>query len=67
MKVPTAMWNGRQDIVTIPKDLKNLEAKVSNFISKKKIPHYHHLDFIIRLDAYNQIYTEIFAIINEVQ
>ncbi|KAG5195835.1 hypothetical protein JEQ12_011471 [Ovis aries] len=53
MKVPTAVWSGRQDIVTIPKDLKNLEAKVSNFISKKKIPHYHHLDFIPTLPFYD--------------
>ena len=61
------MWSGRQDIVTIPKDLKNLEAKVSNFIYCEKILHYNHLYFVLELDVYNQIYTEIIAIINEAQ
>ena len=47
--------------------VKKLEAKVSNFIYCEKILHYNHLYFVLELDVYNQIYTEIIAIINEAQ
>ena len=47
--------------------IKKLEAKVSNFIYSEKIPHYNCLCFVLELDVYNQIYTEIIAIINKAQ
>ena len=47
--------------------IKKLEAKVSNFIYSEKIPHYNCLYFVLELDVYNQIYTEIIAIINKAQ
>ena len=45
--------------------IKKSEAKVSNFIYSEKIPHYSCLYFVLELDVYNQIYTEIIAIINK--
>ena len=47
--------------------IKKSEAKVSNFIYSEKIPHYSCLYFVLELDVYNQIYSEIIAIINKAQ
>ncbi|KAF5911171.1 hypothetical protein HPG69_019536 [Diceros bicornis minor] len=67
MKVPTAIWSGGRDILADPIDVKNLEGKISNLIYHKKIPSYNHLDFVLGLDVYDQIYTEIITMMNESQ
>ncbi|XP_046510322.1 lipase member K-like isoform X1 [Equus quagga] len=67
MRVPTAMWSGGRDILVDPIDIKNLEPRVSNLIYHKKIPSYNHLDFMLGLDVYDQIDTEIITMMNEAQ
>uniref|UniRef100_A0A9L0IA14 Uncharacterized protein n=1 Tax=Equus asinus TaxID=9793 RepID=A0A9L0IA14_EQUAS len=67
VRVPTAMWSGGRDILVDPIDIKNLEPRVSNLIYHKKIPSYNHLDFMLGLDVYDQIDTEIIMMMNEAQ
>ena len=61
------MWSGGRDILVDPIDIKNLEPRVSNLIYHKKIPSYNHLDFMLGLDVYDQIDTEIITMMNEAQ
>ncbi|XP_041517270.1 tear acid lipase-like protein [Microtus oregoni] len=65
MKVPTAMWSGGKDFLADPIDVRHLEANISNLIYHKKIADYNHLDFVIGLNARNEVFDEIVAFINE--
>nr|XP_001082335.2 lipase member K [Macaca mulatta]XP_015312402.1 lipase member K [Macaca fascicularis] len=59
MEVPTAIWNGGQDIVADPKDVKNLLPQIANLIYYKLIPHYNHVDFYLGEDAPQEIYQDL--------
>lgn len=65
MKVPTAMWSGGKDILSDPIDVRHLEANISNLIYHKKIADYNHMDFVIGLNARDEVFDEIVAFINE--
>ncbi|KAH0521297.1 Lipase member K [Microtus ochrogaster] len=65
MKVPTAMWSGGKDFLADPIDVRHLEANISNLIYHKKIADYNHIDFVICLNVFNEIFDEIVAFINE--
>ncbi|XP_072485057.1 gastric triacylglycerol lipase-like isoform X3 [Notamacropus eugenii] len=64
VKVPTAIWFGGKDLLSGPKDVKQLLSKLPNVIHQKLIPHYNHFDFVWGNDTYSQIYSEIIAILN---
>ncbi|XP_006831183.1 PREDICTED: lipase member K-like [Chrysochloris asiatica] len=65
MEVPTAVWNGGQDIVADPKDVENLLPKLSNFIYYKWIPHYNHMDFYLGQDAPQEVYQDLISLMEE--
>ncbi|XP_021482249.1 tear acid lipase-like protein [Meriones unguiculatus] len=67
MKVPTAMWSGGRDLLADPTDVKYLEANISNLIYHKKIADYSHLDFVIGLNAPDEVFNEIVTFITEDQ
>ncbi|XP_016076330.1 PREDICTED: lipase member J [Miniopterus natalensis] len=63
MNVPTATWNGKNDLVADPEDVNILLSQIRNHIYHKTISHYSHIDFLFGLDAYHQVYREIINII----
>ncbi|XP_052570156.1 tear acid lipase-like protein [Peromyscus californicus insignis] len=67
MKVQTVIWNGGQDILANPIDVKNLVAKTYNLVYHKKIGDYNHLDFIIGKDVAEKVYNDLFAFIKKDQ
>lgn len=67
MKVPTAMWSGGRDILSDPIDVAMLEPKISNLIYHKKISDNNHMDFVIGLNAPNEVFNEILELMNEGQ
>ncbi|KAK7805869.1 hypothetical protein U0070_009644 [Myodes glareolus] len=67
MKVPTVMWSGGRDTLSDPKDVANLEPNISKLVYHKRIPDYNHIDFVIGLDAFYQVFSEILSFINKDQ
>ncbi|XP_032610677.1 lipase member K isoform X2 [Hylobates moloch] len=65
MQVPTAIWNGGQDIVADPKDVENLLPQIANLIYYKLIPHYNHVDFYLGEDAPQEIYQDLIRLMEE--
>ncbi|KAM9197570.1 lipase member K isoform 2-T2 [Dugong dugon] len=65
MEVPTAVWNGGQDLVADPKDVQNLIPKLSNLIYYKWIPHYNHVDFYLGKDAPKEIYQGLISLMEQ--
>jgi hypothetical protein len=65
MQVPVEVGSARWDILAYPIDVKNLEPKLSILIYHK-ISSYNHLGFVLGLDAFFQVYSEI-TIISEAQ
>ncbi|XP_032738926.1 lipase member J [Lontra canadensis] len=63
MNVLTATWNGGNDLLADPQDVKNLLSEITNPIYHKTISFYNHIDFLFGLDAYQQVYREIIDII----
>ncbi|XP_023595526.1 lipase member J [Trichechus manatus latirostris] len=63
MKVPTATWNGENDLLADPEDVKILLSKITNHIYHKTIPYYNHMDFLFGLDVCHEVYYEIVDII----
>ncbi|XP_042545372.1 tear acid lipase-like protein [Dipodomys spectabilis] len=65
MKVPTAMWSGGRDPLADPRDVQNLERRISNLIYNKEISYYNHNDFLIGKDAPTQVFSGILKILSE--
>ncbi|KAK2505408.1 hypothetical protein MC885_005364 [Smutsia gigantea] len=65
MNVPTAVWNGGNDLLADPGDVDVLLTKLPNLIHHKKIPPYNHLDFIWAMDAPQEIYNEIISMMGK--
>ncbi|XP_045883645.1 LOW QUALITY PROTEIN: lipase member J [Meles meles] len=63
MNVSTATWNGGNDLLADPQDVKNLLSEITNHIYHKTISCYNHIDFLFSLDVYQQVYREIIDII----
>lgn len=63
MNVSTATWNGGNDLLADPEDVKNLLSEITNHIYHKTISYYNHIDFLFGLGVYQQVYREIIAII----
>ncbi|XP_059028467.1 lipase member J-like [Mustela lutreola] len=63
MNVSTATWNGGNDLLADPQDVKNLLSEITNPIYPKTISCYNHIDFLFGLDVYQQVYREIIDII----
>ncbi|KAM5236460.1 lipase member J [Ctenodactylus gundi] len=65
MAVPTAMWNGENDLLADPEDVQILQSEITSLIYYKTISHYNHIDFLFGLDSYHQVYHEIIEIIQD--
>uniref|UniRef100_A0A8C7CEZ1 Gastric triacylglycerol lipase n=1 Tax=Neovison vison TaxID=452646 RepID=A0A8C7CEZ1_NEOVI len=65
MNVSTATWNGGNDLLADPQDVKNLLSEITNPIYHKTISCYNHIDFLFGLDVYQQVYHEIIDIIQD--
>ncbi|XP_044241891.3 lipase member J isoform X2 [Ursus arctos] len=63
MNVSTATWNGGNDLLADPEDVKNLLSEITNHIYHKTISYYNHIDFLFGLDVYQQVYRDIIDII----
>ncbi|XP_049710925.1 lipase member J isoform X1 [Elephas maximus indicus] len=63
MKIPTATWNGENDLLADPEDVETLLSKITNHIYHKTIPYYNHMDFLFGLDVCHEVYYEIVDII----
>ncbi|XP_063163902.1 lysosomal acid lipase/cholesteryl ester hydrolase-like [Candoia aspera] len=59
MVVPTAVWNAGHDQVVTRTDIRLLLPRIKNLVFHKEIPDWKHLDFIVGLDAPEQLYPEI--------
>ncbi|XP_058527311.1 lipase member J isoform X5 [Ochotona princeps] len=62
MTVPTATWNGEQDLLADAEDVEALRSEIKYHIYHKTISYYNHIDFLFGMDAYEQVYREIVAI-----
>lgn len=65
MHVPTAVWNGGNDLLADPGDVDILLTQLPNLIYHKKIPSYNHLDFIWAMDAPQEIYYEVISMMGK--
>ncbi|XP_006880458.1 PREDICTED: lipase member K [Elephantulus edwardii] len=65
MKIPTAVWNGGHDVMADIKDVENLLPKISNLIFYKQIPHYNHVDFYLGQDAPQEVYQDLFHLMEQ--
>ncbi|XP_034341737.1 tear acid lipase-like protein [Arvicanthis niloticus] len=65
MKVPTAMFTGLKDFLSNPKDVANLVPKISNLTYHKTISDFSHLDFIVGLNAREEVSEEILTLLRE--
>ncbi|XP_021510679.1 tear acid lipase-like protein [Meriones unguiculatus] len=65
VKVPIAMWTGDKDFLANPKDVANLVPQISNLIYHKNIPDFSHLDFIVGLNAREEVFNEILTLLAE--
>ncbi|XP_044516273.1 gastric triacylglycerol lipase-like [Gracilinanus agilis] len=65
MRVPTALWSGKQDLVADPEDVSILVPQIPNLIYHKTLHTYTHLDFIFGLNAPQDVYNEIIEMIKK--
>nr|XP_048294616.1 tear acid lipase-like protein [Myodes glareolus] len=65
MKVQTALRSGGKDILADPRDVANLKPKISNLVYEKIIPNFSHLDFIVGINAYNEVSKGILKLLDE--
>lgn len=65
MKVRTALWSGGKDILADPRDVANLKPKISNLVYEKIIPKFSHLDFIVGINAYNEVSKGVLKLLDE--
>ncbi|XP_055470067.1 tear acid lipase-like protein [Psammomys obesus] len=63
VKVPIAMWTGDKDFLANPNDVANLVPKISNLMYHKNIPDFSHLDFIVGLNAREEVFNEILTLL----
>ncbi|KAM7072815.1 gastric triacylglycerol lipase-like [Molossus nigricans] len=61
MNVPIAVWYGGHDWVADPRDVEILLSNLPNVIYKKEISSYNYVDFVWGLDAPQEVYKEIIA------
>ncbi|XP_037352451.1 lipase member J isoform X2 [Talpa occidentalis] len=62
MNVSTATWNGNNDYLADPEDVRVLLSEITRHIYHKTISYYNHLDFLFGLDVYDKVYREIIDI-----
>ncbi|XP_003505994.1 tear acid lipase-like protein [Cricetulus griseus] len=65
MKVPTAMWSGRNDFLADDIDVAHLVSKLPNLIYHKIIADFSHLDFVVGLSAYDEVSKGILKLLHE--
>ena len=65
MKVPTAMFTGLKDVVSDPENVEILKPKVHNLTYLKTIPDFSHFDFILGLNAREEVSEEILTILRK--
>lgn len=65
MKVRTALWSGGKDILADPKDVANLKPKISNLVYEKTISNFAHLDFIVGINAYNEVSKGVLKLLDD--
>ncbi|XP_072523076.1 gastric triacylglycerol lipase-like [Salminus brasiliensis] len=65
MKVPTALWSARRDILADPQDVARLLPQIPNLVHHRCIEHWGHMDFIWGLDAPKELYKEMIKMMTE--
>ena len=65
MKVPTAMFTGLKDFLSDPEDVEILKPKIHNLTYLKTIPDFSHFDFILGLNAREEVSEEILTILRK--
>ncbi|XP_025030400.1 putative lysosomal acid lipase/cholesteryl ester hydrolase [Python bivittatus] len=59
MVVPTALWNAGKDKLITRNNIRILLPQIRHLVFHKEIPDWEHVDFIVGLDAPEQLYPEI--------
>ncbi|XP_053167025.1 lipase member M-like [Hemicordylus capensis] len=65
MIVPTAVWNGGKDIVESKKDIELLLTRINHLAFHKYIPEWHHMDYVVGLDAPECLYPDVLHLLQK--
>lgn len=63
MRVPTALFAGSNDWLTVPEDVDSLVHKLPNLIVNRVIDGWSHVDFILAMNAPSTLYGDIISMI----
>ena len=59
MTVPTALFGGSRDLLSVPYDVKKLKFSIKNLTRFENIKGWNHADFLFGLDAPTRLYSKI--------
>ncbi|XP_025030402.1 lysosomal acid lipase/cholesteryl ester hydrolase-like [Python bivittatus] len=63
--IPVAVWSGGMDIVATKKDVELLISRITHLVFYKNIPEWQHMDPILGLDIPQQLYNDIFKLMQK--
>lgn len=65
MDVPTYIWTGARDRLATQKDTEELLSALQHLMYHEYIPFWMHLDYVIGLNAWEILYNQIVAVLQQ--